>query len=90
MLSGAAAGLVCMDMSTIGAPATRAIGAELAGAGVELLDAPVTGSSPRAEAGTLTIMVGGSEQAFERAETAAARRWASWWCAWGSSGRGRR
>lgn len=66
VLSGASAGLVCMDMSTIGARATRALGAELAAAGVELLDAPVTGSSPRAEAGTLTIMVGGSERAFGR------------------------
>ena len=66
VLGGAAPGLVCVDMSTIGARATRAIGAELAGAGVELLDAPVTGSSPRAEDGTLTIMVGGAEQTFER------------------------
>ncbi len=66
VLSGATPGLVCVDMSTIGALATRAVGAELAGAGVELLDAPVTGSSPRAEDGTLTIMVGGSEQTFER------------------------
>ncbi len=66
VLIGATPGLVCVDMSTIGAPATRALGAELAGAGVELLDAPVTGSSPRAEDGTLTIMVGGSEQTFER------------------------
>ncbi len=66
VLGGAAPGLVCVDMSTIGALATRALGAELADAGVELLDAPVTGSSPRAEDGTLTIMVGGSERTFER------------------------
>ena len=32
-----------------------------------MLDAPVTGSSPRAEDGTLTIMVGGSDEDFERA-----------------------
>ncbi len=66
VLSGASPGLVCVDMSTIGARATCALGEKLAGAGVELLDAPVTGSSPRAEDGTLTIMVGGGEQAFER------------------------
>jgi 3-hydroxyisobutyrate dehydrogenase-like beta-hydroxyacid dehydrogenase len=43
------------------------IGDALADRGSELIDAPVTGSSPRAEDGTLTIMVGGSESAFARA-----------------------
>ncbi len=66
VLGGAAPGLVCVDMSTIGAQRTRALATVLAGAGVELLDAPVTGSSPRAEDGTLTIMVGGNPQTFER------------------------
>jgi 3-hydroxyisobutyrate dehydrogenase-like beta-hydroxyacid dehydrogenase len=59
--------LLAVDCSTIGPTATRQIGAGLAAAGVELLDAPVTGSSPRAEQGTLTIMVGGGEQGFQRA-----------------------
>jgi 3-hydroxyisobutyrate dehydrogenase-like beta-hydroxyacid dehydrogenase len=62
----AAPGLLCVDMSTIAPTDTRRIGAALAGHGVELLDAPVTGSSPRAEAGTLTIMVGGEAQDFAR------------------------
>jgi 3-hydroxyisobutyrate dehydrogenase-like beta-hydroxyacid dehydrogenase len=35
--------------------------------GMELVDAPVTGSAPRAEDGTLTIMAGGTEEAFRRA-----------------------
>ena len=39
-------GLLCIDMSTIGAEAARAIGAELAARGVRFMDAPVTGSSP--------------------------------------------
>ncbi len=66
VLSGAAPGLLCVDMSTIGARRTRALGAALAEDGVQLIDAPVTGSSPRAEDGTLTIMAGGDPQAFER------------------------
>nr|MBA3807557.1 NAD(P)-dependent oxidoreductase [Solirubrobacterales bacterium] len=60
-------GLLCIDMSTIAPPDTRRIGAALAAAGVSMLDAPVTGSSPRAEDGSLTIMVGGEQRDFARA-----------------------
>jgi 3-hydroxyisobutyrate dehydrogenase-like beta-hydroxyacid dehydrogenase len=67
VVAGAAPGLLCVDMSTIGTAATLEIGAQLADAGLELLDAPVTGSAPRAQDGTLTIMAGGSPSAFERA-----------------------
>src|SRR5918997_4451995 len=45
---GAAAGTLCVDMSTIAPAQTRAIGAELAQRGLRLLDAPVTGSAPQA------------------------------------------
>jgi 3-hydroxyisobutyrate dehydrogenase-like beta-hydroxyacid dehydrogenase len=65
---GAAAGTLCVDMSTIAPAQTRAIGAELAARGLSMLDAPVTGSSPKAEDGTLTIMAGGSADDFARAE----------------------
>ena len=65
---GAAAGTLCVDMSTIAPAQTRAIGAELQERGLALLDAPVTGSSPKAQDGTLTIMAGGSAEDFERAE----------------------
>ena len=65
---GAAAGTLCVDMSTIAPAQTRAIGAELQERGLTLLDAPVTGSSPKAEDGTLTIMAGGSAEDFARAE----------------------
>ena len=58
---------LCIDMSTIGPAAARAIGAALEERGVGFLDAPVTGSSPKAEDGTLTIMVGGDVERFERA-----------------------
>ena len=60
-------GLLCVDMSTIGPAAAREIGAALAERGLGFIDAPVTGSSPKAEDGTLTIMAGGEEADFERA-----------------------
>ncbi len=60
-------GLLCVDMSTVAPADTRRIGAALAERGVRLLDAPVTGSSPRAQAGTLTIMAGGEAEDFARA-----------------------
>jgi 3-hydroxyisobutyrate dehydrogenase-like beta-hydroxyacid dehydrogenase len=66
--AGAARGALCVDMSTIAPAQTRAIGAQLATHGVRLLDAPVTGSSPRAQDGTLTIMAGGTAEDFARAE----------------------
>lgn len=66
-IEGAHEGLLCVDMSTISPVETREIGARLRERGVELIDAPVTGSAPRAEAGTLTIMVGGPEPAHRRA-----------------------
>jgi 3-hydroxyisobutyrate dehydrogenase-like beta-hydroxyacid dehydrogenase len=64
---GAHAGLLCVDMSTIAPSDTRRIGAVLGERGVRMIDAPVTGSSPRAEAGTLTIMAGGKAEDFARA-----------------------
>jgi len=65
--AGHGAGLLCIDMSTIGPAAARRIGALLEERGVSFMDAPVTGSSPKAEDGTLTIMAGGEERDFERA-----------------------
>jgi 3-hydroxyisobutyrate dehydrogenase-like beta-hydroxyacid dehydrogenase len=64
---GAARGTLCVDMSTIAPAQTRAIGAQLHELGIEMLDAPVTGSSPKAADGTLTIMAGGRAEDFERA-----------------------
>jgi 3-hydroxyisobutyrate dehydrogenase-like beta-hydroxyacid dehydrogenase len=65
---GAAPGTLFVDMSTIAPAQTRAIGAELAERGLRMLDAPVTGSSPKAQDGTLTIMAGGAAGDFARAE----------------------
>jgi 3-hydroxyisobutyrate dehydrogenase-like beta-hydroxyacid dehydrogenase len=66
--AGAAPGTLCVDMTTIAPGQTRAIGAELAARGLGMLDAPVTGSSPKAQDGTLTIMAGGEATDFARAE----------------------
>ncbi|WP_234087712.1 NAD(P)-dependent oxidoreductase [Azonexus sp. R2A61] len=60
-------GLVAVDMSTIAPAAARAIHAELAAAGVDFIDAPVSGGEVGAIAGSLSIMAGGSEAAFARA-----------------------
>jgi 3-hydroxyisobutyrate dehydrogenase-like beta-hydroxyacid dehydrogenase len=69
--SGAADALspggLCIDMSTIAPSAALRIGERLRERGLSLVDAPVTGSRPRAEDGTLTIMVGAGEGDFERA-----------------------
>jgi 3-hydroxyisobutyrate dehydrogenase len=66
--TGARPGTLFIDCSTIGPVAARTIGAALEQRGLELVDAPVTGSSPRAQDGTLTIMVGGSDAGFARAK----------------------
>lgn len=65
---GAREGLLCVDMTTIAPAETRRIAAGLAEHGAQMIDAPVTGAPPRAQAGTLTIMVGGETDAFERAK----------------------
>jgi len=67
VVHGASAGLLCIDSSTIAPAYTRRIGAALAERDVRFMDAPVTGSSPKAEDGTLTIMAGGEAEDFERA-----------------------
>jgi 3-hydroxyisobutyrate dehydrogenase-like beta-hydroxyacid dehydrogenase len=64
---GARDGALFVDMSTIAPADSRRIGAALAERGIAFVDAPVTGSAPRAEAGTLTIMTGGEAAHVERA-----------------------
>ena len=64
---GAAPGTLFIDCSTIAPADARRIGAALAERGLAFVDAPVSGSSPKAEDGTLTIMAGGSEEDFDRA-----------------------
>src|SRR5215208_794514 len=64
---GLGAGDLAIDMSTIAPAASVAIGDRLREREVGFLDAPVSGSRPKAEAGTLTIMAGGEAADFERA-----------------------
>jgi 2-hydroxy-3-oxopropionate reductase len=63
-------GLVAVDMSTILPASARDIAARLREKGIEFLDAPVSGGEVGAIAGTLSIMVGGSEAAFAKAKPA--------------------
>src|SRR3990172_4797688 len=65
ILAGAKAGLIHIDMSTISPVATRRIAEMEKKAGVTHLDAPVSGGTVGAEAGTLSIMAGGDEAAFD-------------------------
>jgi 3-hydroxyisobutyrate dehydrogenase-like beta-hydroxyacid dehydrogenase len=60
-------GTLFIDMSTIGPADARRIGAALADRGHGFVDAPVTGSAPKAEDGTLTIMAGGRAEDMARA-----------------------
>jgi 3-hydroxyisobutyrate dehydrogenase/2-hydroxy-3-oxopropionate reductase len=66
LIEGARRGTVVADASTIAPSASREIGRALAAKGVDFLDAPCTGSKPGAEGGTLTFMIGGDHQVFER------------------------
>jgi 3-hydroxyisobutyrate dehydrogenase len=65
--SRAAAATLCVDMSTIAPADSRRIAAALAERELGFVDAPVTGSSPKAQDGTLTIMASGAPEHFERA-----------------------
>jgi 3-hydroxyisobutyrate dehydrogenase-like beta-hydroxyacid dehydrogenase len=65
--AGLAEGALLVLLSTIDPDEARRLGAELATAGAELLDTPVSGGPVAARAGELTIMAGGGEAAFERA-----------------------
>ena len=67
VVHGAREGLLVVDCSTIAPTETRRIGAALGEHGVHMIDAPVTGSAPKAQDGTLTIMVGGEPEDLERA-----------------------
>ena len=66
IIEGAHAGLVHIDMTTMSPQVTRRIAERLAEAGVEMLDAPVSGGQQGAIEGTLSIMVGGKAETLER------------------------
>jgi 3-hydroxyisobutyrate dehydrogenase len=66
-LPGARESSLFIDMSTIAPATARELAETISARGHAFVDAPVTGSSPKAEAGTLTIMCGGAEADVERA-----------------------
>lgn len=68
ILASAAKGTLLIDSSTIDVASARAVAAAAAEAGMAMLDAPVSGGTGGAEAGTLTFMVGGDDSAFAKAE----------------------
>lgn len=65
--AGLGSGTLFLDCTSGDAATTRRIGARLATKGVSFADAPVSGGTNGAEAGTLTVMVGGDAATFERA-----------------------
>jgi 2-hydroxy-3-oxopropionate reductase len=66
--AGIRSGALYIDMSTIAPATTRAIAVRLRDAGVDVLDAPVSGGEKGAIEATLSIMIGGTDAAFGRAE----------------------
>ena len=69
IVAAAQPGTLLIDCSTIDVDTARAVAAEAENKGLLMLDAPVSGGVGGATAGTLTFMVGGSAQAFTRAES---------------------
>jgi len=68
VLEGAKPGTILVDMSSIAPLASKEISEKAAEKGVIMLDAPVSGGEPKAIDGTLSIMVGGPEDAFKKVE----------------------
>ena len=66
LLEGLAPGKIIVDQTTGDPKQTRAMAKELAAKGIDLIDAPVSGGPHGAEAGTIAIMVGGSDEQFAR------------------------
>jgi 3-hydroxyisobutyrate dehydrogenase-like beta-hydroxyacid dehydrogenase len=68
ILAGLQDGKVYIDMSTVSPRVSRQVAERVNARGVQMLDAPVSGSIPQAESGTLAIFVGGNEDAFATVE----------------------
>lgn len=66
ILASARKGLTVIDMSSISPIVSRKICTELEKAGMDMLDAPVSGGEPKAIDGTLSVMVGGKEEVFKK------------------------
>jgi 3-hydroxyisobutyrate dehydrogenase len=68
ILAGLTPEKIWVDMSTVSPAVSRGLAERVRALGATMLDAPVSGSVPQVQAGTLTIMVGGGEQAYARVE----------------------
>jgi 3-hydroxyisobutyrate dehydrogenase-like beta-hydroxyacid dehydrogenase len=66
LIEGVHRGAVVADASTISPSESRKIGTAFRAKGVEFLDIPCTGSTPGAESGNLTFMIGGAQEVFEK------------------------
>ncbi|MBP2658869.1 MAG: 2-hydroxy-3-oxopropionate reductase [Firmicutes bacterium] len=66
ILEGAEKGTIFIDMSSIAPLVSRELAAKLAEKGVEMLDAPVSGGEPKAIDGTMSVMVGGKQEVFDK------------------------
>jgi 2-hydroxy-3-oxopropionate reductase len=77
VLEGAKPGMIIVDMSSIAPLAAQEVAAQAAEKGVEMLDAPVSGGEPKAIDGTLSIMVGGKKEVFEKCQAVLSKMGAS-------------
>src|SRR5579862_1190033 len=68
ILAGLTDGKTWVDVSTVSPRVSREIAARVKAQGAAMLDAPVSGSVPQVQTGTLTIMAGGDEQVYARVE----------------------
>jgi 3-hydroxyisobutyrate dehydrogenase-like beta-hydroxyacid dehydrogenase len=68
ILAGLTAPKIWVDVSTVSPRASRELAERVRALGATMLDAPVSGSVPQVQAGTLTILVGGSAAAYARVE----------------------
>lgn len=66
VIDGAKSGAILIDMSSIAPLASKEVAAKLLEKGVEMLDAPVSGGEPKAIDGTISVMVGGKKEIFDR------------------------
>ena len=66
--SGARAGTIIIDMSSIDPPSTRALAEDAGERGMRWLDCPLSGGAPKALIGQLTVMAGGTAEDFEAAK----------------------
>ena len=68
VIANAPSGALLIDSSTIDVDTARAVSAEAEAAGLAMVDAPVSGGVGGAAAGTLTFMVGGTDEAYQAAK----------------------